>query len=296
MSTGQRREPVEVVRDHLTKTITGGGNDQITIGQRFRDRGFKNGLVDDIKVFDRAITPLEAAQLCSGSVSSLPADPARLTARDREDLMSYYLSAVDGEYAKQLAVLKELRKQQGSLVEPVAEIMVMRELPVERPTYLLKRGSYEAPANRVERGTPASLPPFSRALPPKNRLRWLRRWLTDPGHPLTARVAVNRWWQTLFGRGIVSTPEDFGSQGQLPSHPELLDWLARALIDGGWDVKRVLRLIVMSATYLQSSDVSPDLLAARSEQEHLAGARPPRFRLPAEMLRDNAVSARRIAG
>ena len=160
---------MEVVRDHLTKTITGGGNDQITIGQRFRDRGFKNGLVDEIKVFDRAITPLEAGQLFAGTYPSLPADPARLTAHERQELMAYYLSAVDGEYAKQLAVLKELRKQQSLLVEPVAEIMVMRELPVERPTYLLKRGSYESPANRVERGTPASLPPFSRALP-RNRL------------------------------------------------------------------------------------------------------------------------------
>ena len=101
----------------------------------------------------------------------------------------------------------------------------MKEMPRPRPTFLLKRGAYDAPGERVEPGTPASLPPFDAAWP-RNRLG-LAQWLTDPKHPLTARVAVNRWWQSFFGRGIVSTPEDFGSQGQLPSHPELLDWLAR---------------------------------------------------------------------
>jgi hypothetical protein len=282
-----KQAAVDVVRDHLTKTITGGGNDQITIGQRFRDRGFKNGLVDEIKIFDREISPIEATGLHAGTWQPLPADPASLTPGGRRDLLAYYLSAVDGEYRNQLVALKELRKQQCAMIDPVPEIMVMNELPKERPTYLLKRGSYDAPANRVERGTPASLPPFSAALP---RNRWgLARWLTDPGHPLTARVAVNRWWQTLFGRGLVSTPEDFGSQGQLPSHPELLDWLARELIDGGWDVKRVIRLMVTSATYRQSSDATPELLAG--DPENILLARGPRFRLPAEMLRDNAVAA-----
>ena len=281
------RAPCEVVRDHLTKTIKGGGNDQITIGQRFRDRGFKNGLVDEIKVFDREISPLEAAQVCAGTCPPLPTEPARLTPQERRDLFAYYLSAIDPEYRKQLASLKELRKEQSALVDPIAEIMVMKELPTQRPTYLLKRGSYDAPANRVERGTPASLPPFSARLP-HNRLG-LARWLTDPEHPLTARVAINRYWQAIFGRGLVSTPEDFGSQGQLPSHPELLDWLAREFIDGGWDMKRVFRLMVTSATYCQTSEVTPELLARDPGNDWLA--RGPRFRLPAEMLRDNALCA-----
>ena len=282
-----RRAPFEVVRDNLTKTIKGGGNDQITIGQRFRDRGFKNGLVDEIKVFDRALTAPEAAQLCEGCARLAPAEAPTRTAQECEDLMAYYLSVIDGEYQKQLAALKELRKQEAALVEPVAEIMVMKELPTERPTYLLKRGSYDAPAARVERGTPASLPRFNSSFP-RNRLG-LSKWLTDPNHPLTAMVAVNRWWQALFGRGIVATPEDFGSQGELPSHPELLDWLARVLIDGGWDVKRVLRLIVTSATYRQTSNAPPDWLA--KDPDNVLLARGPRFRLPAEMLRDNALAA-----
>ncbi len=267
--------PIEVVRDHLTKTITGGGNDQITIGQRFRDRGFKNGLVDEIKVFDRELSPLEAAHLCEGKCPPVPTAPASLTPQERRDLFAYYVSAIDPEYRKQLATLKELRKQLSALIEPIAEIMVMKELPTERPTFLLKRGSYDAPGNRVERGTPASLPPFSAKLP-RNRLG-LARWLTDPRHPLTARVAVNRAWQAIFGRGLVATPEDFGSQGQLPSHPELLDWLARELIDGGWDMKRVFRWMVTSATYCQTSDATPELLAR--DPENIWLARGPRFRL-----------------
>ncbi len=123
---------------------------------------------------------------------------------------------------------------------------------------------------------------------PRNRLG-LARWLTDPKHPLTARVAVNRWWQSFFGRGIVPTPEDFGSQGQLPSHPELLDWLARTFIDSGWDVKHLVRLIVTSATYRQSSDAPADLVAR--DPENVLLARGPRLRLSAEMLRDGALAA-----
>ena len=214
-------------------------------------------------------------------------DPAKLTDSQRGDLLAYYLATVDAEYKSRLAALKDLRQKRSALVDPVAEIMVMKEMPRPRPTYLLKRGAYDAPADRVEPGTPASLPPFDSSWP-RNRLG-LAQWLTDPKHPLTARVAVNRWWQAFFGRGIVATPEDFGSQGQLPSHPELLDWLARTFIDSGWDVKRLVRLIVTSATYRQSSDAPAELLA--KDPENMLLARGPRFRLPAEMIRDGALAA-----
>jgi len=279
----------DVVRDYLTKNITGGGNDQLTVGQRFRDRGFKNGLVDEIKVFDRALTPLEAAQLCDGTTleRALALDPHELTASQRRHLLAYYLATVDAEYKRRRAGLKELRRDRSALVDPVAEIMVMKELPRPRPTYRLVRGSYEAPADRVEAGTPACLPPFADSWP-RNRLG-LARWLTEPKHPLTARVAVNRWWHAFFGRGIVATPEDFGSQGQLPSHPELLDWLARTFIDSGWDVKNLVRLFVTSATYRQSSGAPAGLLA--KDPDNILLARGPRFRLPAEMIRDGALAA-----
>jgi hypothetical protein len=284
-----RHAPCEIIRDHLTKNITGGGNDQLTVGQRFRDRGFKNGLVDEIKVFDRELTPLEAAQLHDGTtlVQALSMASAHLTGAQRSGLFAYFLAAVDSRYKSRLATLRNLRQERSALVDPVGEIMVMKEMPRPRPTYLLTRGAYDAPADRVEPGTPASLPPLESSWP-RNRLG-LAQWLTGPRHPLTARVAVNRWWQTFFGRGIVATTEDFGSQGQLPSHPELLDWLARTLIDSGWDVKRVIRLIVTSATYRQSSDASPELLAR--DPENMLLARGPRFRLPAEMIRDGALAA-----
>ena len=282
------RASCEVIRDHLTKNITGGGNDHLTVGQRFRDRGFKNGLVDEIKVFECELTPLEVAQVADGKTLArvFSLDPAKLTSAQRGDLRAYYLARVDPEYKSRLAALNGLRQKRSELVDPVAEIMVMKEMPRPRPTYLLKRGAYDAPADRIEPGTPASLPPFESSWP-ANRLG-LAQWLTAPQHPLTARVAVNRWWQSLFGRGVVATPEDFGSQGQLPSHPELLDWLARSLIDSGWDVKRLIRLIVTSATYRQSSDAPADLLAR--DPDNMLLARGPRLRLSAEMIRDGALA------
>ena len=201
-------------------------------------------------------------------------------------LYAYYLSAHDTEYKKQLQSLQKLRKKRNAVVDPVAEIMVMRELPQPRPTYFLTRGAYDAPANRVQPGTPESLPPFS-ADWPRNRLG-LANWLTAPKHPLTARVTVNRFWQSLFGRGLVTTPEDFGNQGDLPSHPALLDWLAKSFIDSGWNVKALHKTIVMSAVYRQRSGVAPDVRAA--DPQNLLLARGSAFRLPAEMIRDNALS------
>jgi hypothetical protein len=284
-----QRASCEIVRDCLTKNITGGGNDQITIGQRFRDRGFKNGQVDELKVFERAITPLEAAHLHDGKTlaAKLSIKPTKLDEHDRWDLLAYYLSAVDPEYRSRLAALEALRTKRSALVDPVPEIMVMKELHDRRPAYVLKRGAYDAPGELVEPGTPGCLPRYENNWP-RDRLG-LARWLTAPDHPLVARVAVNRWWQTLFGRGLVATPEDFGSQGQLPTHPELLDWLARRFIDSGWDVKQLIRLIVTSATYRQSSDTPPELLA--SDPENALLGRGPSLRLSAEMIRDNALTA-----
>ncbi len=284
-----RRADCEVVRDKLTKNITGGGGDALTVGQRFRDRGFKNGLVDELHIFERSITPLEAAQLADGKSLSeaLHTDPARLTARQRQGLFAYYLASYDAAYQARLADLKVLRQKRSALVDPVPEIMVMKELPQPRPAFVLRRGAYDAPGERVARNTPAALPPFASGWP-RNRLG-LARWVTDPSNPLTARVTVNRYWQSIFGRGIVATPEDFGSQGQLPSHPELLDWLARRFIDSGWDVKALWRQIVTSATYRQASEAAPELLSR--DPDNILLARGPRLRLPAEMIRDTALAA-----
>lgn len=163
--------------------------------------------------------------------------------------------------------------------------MVMREREQPRETFLLKRGAYDAPGDRVFPLTPAALPPFGAGMP-ANRLG-LARWLVDRGNPLTARVAVNRFWQMLFGTGLVKTVEDFGSQGEWPVNADLLDWLAVEFMDSGWDVKRILKTMVTSAAYRQASNVTPELLERDPDNRLLA--RGPRFRVSPETLRDQAL-------
>ena len=175
--------------------------------------------------------------------------------------------------------------------------MVMRELPAPRETYMLGRGDYRNRTESVSPRTPDWLSPFP-ADAPRNRLG-LARWIASPDHPLTARVAVNHYWQSYFGQGLVRTAEDFGLQGELPTHPQLLDWLAVEFSDSGWDIKALQKKIVMSATYRQSSRLSPALKSKDPENRLLA--RGPRYRLPAESVRDNALLAaglldRRIGG
>jgi len=166
-------------------------------------------------------------------------------------------------------------------------VMVMQELPKPRDSFVLTKGSYDKPAAKVKAHTPSTLPSLPDKVKP-DRLA-LARWLFSPEHPLTARVAVNRYWQQFFGVGIVKTVEDFGVQGERPSHPELLDWLAVEFRESGWDVKHLHRLIVTSATYRQASKVTPESFERDPENRLLA--RGPRFRMPAYMIRDQALSA-----
>jgi len=174
-----------------------------------------------------------------------------------------------------------------ALHRAVPTTMVMVELPQPRQAYVLTRGAYDARAEPVGPGVPEALLAPWPAGAPRNRLG-LAQWLTQPNHPLTSRVVVNRFWTQLFGTGIVKTLEDFGYQSEWPSHPELLDWLARNFVDGGWDVKALFRGIVLSATYRQSSSASPEAFARDPENRLLA--RGPRLRLPAELLRDQALA------
>jgi hypothetical protein len=182
--------------------------------------------------------------------------------------------------------LARLKKERTALYNSIPSTMVMEEMSNPRQTFLLVRGQYDKQGEKVRPATPAFLPPLPAAAPP-NRLG-LARWLVDPSHPLTVRVAVNRYWQMYFGTGIVKTAEDFGTQGERPSHPELLDFLATEFIASGWDVKRMQRLIVTSATYRQSSAVRPELHAHDPENRLLARAS--RLRLPAEFIRDQALA------
>lgn len=279
--------PVEIIRDELTKEITGGGSEEIAIGQRFRDRGFKNGLVDEFQIYNRELTSIEVAQVANGSslnhLLQMPSD--KLTQPERAQLFEYYLSTANETYQQELKSLQALREQRSEVTNKIAEVMVMRELPEQRPTYFLHRGGYDARGEQVGRGTPVSLPPFKQEWS-QDRLG-LAKWLTDPSHPLTARVTVNRFWQSLFGQGFVTTPEDFGNQGALPTHPDLLDYLAKTYIDSGWDTKALLKAIVLSATYRQSSVTTKEKHQQDPLNQQLS--RGPRFRLPAEMIRDNAL-------
>ena len=280
---------LDVIRDGLVKDITyEGGEPDLAIGFRFRDSGFKGGRVDEFRVFDRELTPLEVADLAGRDDfrRAWAETPSRLTTARRDGLLDYYLATASPEARQRSAGLHALRQEQARLINPIPEAMVMRELARPKPAFILKRGAYDAPGEPVSPGTPGVLPPFPPDLP-RNRLG-LARWLFLPDHPLTARVEVNRLWQMMFGRGIVETSENFGRQGAQPTHPELLDWLAREFVDSGWDVKHMLRLIATSATYRQSSKADPALLARDPENSLLA--RGPARRLTAEMLRDQALS------
>jgi hypothetical protein len=197
-----------------------------------------------------------------------------------------YLDTVDPECRRLKAEAKELAGRRAALDKSIPRTMVMAELPTPRKTHILKRGQYDAPGPVVTAGLPDGLLPLPKGSP-ANRLG-LARWLTDPAHPLTARVAVNRWWELLLGAGLVETSEDFGSQGAWPSHPELLDWLATEFVRTAWDVKGALRLLVTSATYRQSSSISKELRERDPKNRLLA--RGPRVRLPAETVRDNALA------
>jgi hypothetical protein len=168
------------------------------------------------------------------------------------------------------------------------EVMVMQDAPTQRPTYLLKRGAYDAPADRVTVGLPTAIMPFDSVKYGNNRLG-LAKWLTDKSNPLTARVFVNRMWQEFFGRGLVKTSGDFGMQGEMPSHPELLDWLAVDFMKHGWNIKRLVKQLVMSSTYRQSTVVNNEKLSI--DPENVLLARGPRSRMSAETIRDMALAS-----
>jgi hypothetical protein len=272
------RAPLEVVRDHLVKPITGGDPGPLALAERFRDVGLAGGEIDDLSVFERELSALEAARLAG-----------RENEPERAELLAHYLASVDPEARSQRARLTAARRVLAEEVAVVPEIMVMEDRPEPRPAFVLRRGRYDDPdrARPVEPGTPAALPPLP-AGAPTNRLA-LARWLTDGAHPLTARVEVNRIWQHLFGRGLVETAEDFGVRGSLPTHPELLDELAVSFVESGWDVKALVRRIVLSATYRQSSRFNAELAGA--DPRNLLFARYPARRLSAEEVRDQALAA-----
>ena len=218
--------------------------------------------------------------------AALALGPESRTPDQQQQINSYYRDRHAPEWAAASARLATLEQEKQQLVEQAPQSLVMEDMAEPRQAYLLIRGEYDNRGDPVDPGVPAALPPMPEGAP-VNRLG-LARWLVDPSHPLTARVVVNRYWQRYFGTGLVRTSEDFGSQGQWPSHPELLDWLAVEFIESGWDIEHMQRLIVSSATYRQSAHVTEELVA-RDPQNRLL-ARGSRFRLDAEVIRDNALA------
>jgi hypothetical protein len=246
------------------------------------------GLVDDVKVWNRALNNTEIGNLFESR--ALPY-ALRVSRESRTPLETIWLREAamprhDATFAKESAELEKLRGQLFEVRRQTPTVMVMQEMAQPRETHILIRGSYDAPGEKVDAGVPENLLGAWPAGAPHNRLG-LAQWLTKPDHPLTARVVVNRFWQQLFGEGLVKTSDNFGLQGEWPSHPELLDWMARDFIESGWNVKALMKTIVLSSTYRQSSDASPQLVARDPENKLLA--RGPRFRLPAEVIRDQAL-------
>ena len=241
-------------------------------------------------MFDRQLSRFEVQALAGvadplGAVLRIPA--ATRSAEQQAALREHYLLRVDPAAAATRRALTGVRGDENALLTSLVEVMTMRERAVPRPTFVLARGAYDAPTESVEPGTPAALGAFPKDLP-ANRLG-LARWLTSPGHPLTARVIVNRTWAQLFGRGLVATPADFGSQGQLPTHPALLDWLATRFVASGWDLKALQKRLVLSATYRQSSIA--DAAARERDPANEWLSRGPSHRLSAEQVRDAALAA-----
>ena len=252
---------------------------KIDLAGRDRDSGLAGGMIDDFQVYHRALTELEVASLATGKpISSGKASPDQLAA--------YYHSAIDEKSRKLSLSLASARAALRTAEDEVREVSVMRESHKPVSAYILTRGDYTSLGEKVGRETPDWLPPFP-ANQPQNRLGFAK-WLLSPDHPLTARVTINRIWQEIFGTGIVATSDNFGLQGEQPSHPELLDWLARDFMNHGWDQKRAIRQMVLSATYAQDSTASAEL--RERDPANALLARGPARRLTAEQLRDSALS------
>jgi hypothetical protein len=223
-------------------------------------------------------------------VRALEVDEGERSDADRALLSAQYLAAHPSRASARVQLGLLRTRREATLDAGRTSVMVMSDQGKTRPTHVLAGGQYNKPGELVEASVPAVLPSMSTEFP-TNRLG-LARWLTSPEHPLTARVAVNRYWQRLFGRGLVETLEDFGTRGARPSHPELLDYLALEFVESGWDVQAMLKRMVLSATYRQRSECSDELRVADPENRLLSRA--PRLRLDAEAIRDQALAISKL--
>ena len=290
-----KSRPLDTPTDKLSASIR--TEAPLLIGTRIKAFSFA-GLIDDVRFYNRRLKSEEVAGLTAHANLVI----ARLSADQRTDEQKSALKDYFRQYAATSFItaqerLAKLRKDKDDLMEAIPDTMVMDELEKPRETFILTRGNFQSKGEKVNAGTPICWPPLPKDQP-TNRLS-LARWLVSTNQPLTARVTVNRYWGMLFGTGLVKTANDFGSQGERPSHPELLDWLACEFMQGStpvasearphtWDVKHLLRLLVTSATYRQSAVVTKEKLERDPYNRLLT--RGPRVRLDAELVRDNALA------
>ncbi|MGE3314598.1 MAG: DUF1553 domain-containing protein [Planctomycetaceae bacterium] len=262
----------------------------LRIGQRQNSSLFDGGAVQDVRIYGRSLEAGEVKSIAAIAAirAVLATEEAKRTPEQQTSLYDYYLNTHDPEYpalTKAVSVL-ETERETIKARSPVTHIQQER---MDSPAManILKRGEYDKVGEQVSAAPPAALHPMPKGAP-SNRLG-LAQWLVDPANPLTARVTVNRYWQEIFGRGLVPTPEDFGVAGAQPSHPELLDWLAVEFRESGWDVKKLFKLMLMSSTYRQAAIATPEKLEKDSDNSLLS--RGPRFRMDAEMVRDGSLAA-----
>jgi hypothetical protein len=283
---GQRQD-TNVARNTLKNSIRTGV--PLKVAQRHTQSRLDGIQLQDLRLYDRALTSATLEQVArTARATYLAAKPAeKRSAAEKEELYEWWIAAVDEPYRELAARLAPLEAEQATIRAGGTVAHVMSERPSEAMAYILFRGEYDKRRDPVKASTPDFLPEWPEDLP-SNRLGFAQ-WLLSPEHPLTARVTVNRFWQEMFGTGLVRTAGDFGVSGELPSHPELLDWLAVEFRETGWDMKRFFRLLVTSAAYRQSSQVTPAKLEKDAENRLLS--RGPRFRMDAEMIRDYALAA-----
>ena len=282
-----RKSPVDIREDRLSATIRTGA--PFKAGQRNTGSRLATVIVHGVRLYDRALASPEVAMLAGAPrAAALAAQPpVKRADSDRDSVQAWWREAVDPISSKLRALRQSLDDEELQIKQRGTYAHVMHERSDPAMAFVLFRGEYDKRRDPVQPHTPAALPAMPSDLP-RNRLG-LARWLVRPEHPLTARVAVNRVWQELFGVGLVSTTGDFGVTGDLPSHPELLDWLAVEFRESGWDVKRLYRLITTSATYRQSALVTPE--KREQDQQNRFLSRGPRFRMDGETLRDAALDA-----
>lgn len=282
-----KQQAVQIDHNQLTRSAFPRGTNSefasyfgLASGINFNRPELVDGALDEIRVITRALTPLEVAYLQDpDAVQNTPQEQARAD-------MAAMFAAMDPEVQKAWRDLTQARLAKQRIETPVYRVMVAGDQPIPRKNYVLDRGIYNSYLQEVE---PQAIPrvfPWDGTLP-RNRLG-LAQWLFDPSHPLTARVYVNRVWQSHFGNGIVQTVDDFGTQGTNPTHPELLDYLAVEFVRSGWDVKHMHKLMVMSATYRQNSNISGENL--ERDPRNLYLERGPRYRMPAETIRDDVLA------